>query len=124
MRMQSFLSLIGGLAALILATLPVSAHHGWSGNSEHMTLSGTVVSPVSLSGPHATMQIRDADGKVWDITLAPAPRTHRAGLEEDTIPEGAQVTLRGQRNADPDRYEMKTRQVVWNDREFNVYPPR
>ena len=33
-----------------------------------------------------------ADGQVWDITLAPPARTERAGLTEDVIPVGADVT--------------------------------
>lgn len=77
-----------GGAALALASLPAIAHHGWGGNSEAIELTGTVVSAVDLSGPHATMQIRDAEGQVWDVTLAPAPRTSRAGLDAAKVPVG------------------------------------
>lgn len=99
------------------------AHHGWGGNTQPMKLSGTVVNPVSLSGPHATMKVRDAAGRVWDITLAPAPRTHRSGLRNGAPPAGAAVTLEGMRNADPARFEMKTRRVTWNGQNYDPYPP-
>jgi hypothetical protein len=69
------------------------------------------------------MRIR-AEGQVWDITLAPAARTERAGLKEGTIPVGAQVTVHGHRNRDAKRYEIKTERVTWNGRTFNVYPDR
>jgi hypothetical protein len=69
------------------------------------------------------MKIR-ADGQVWDITLAPAPVTQRAGLTEQTIPVGAQVTVHGHRNRDPKRFEVKGERVMWNGRTFNVYPDR
>jgi|SRR5690554_1010513 len=108
--------------AALLFCSTAFAHHGWSGNSEPLTLTGKVVSNVSLSGPHASMQVEDAEGQVWDITLAPAPRTHRAGLTEDVLPLGAEVTLEGQRNDNPSRYEIKTRKVSWNERVFAVYP--
>jgi hypothetical protein len=103
---------------------PAFGHHGWSGNKdEEFELTGTVESPVSLAGPHATMKVR-ADGQVWDLTLAPPARTEQAGLKEGVIPVGAKVTVQGHRNRDPKRYEMKTERVIWNGRTFNVYPDR
>jgi hypothetical protein len=110
--------------ALAIGTLPVQAHHGWGGQgSEEFEIVGTVETPVSLAGPHATMRIR-ADGRVWDITLGPPARTERSGLKENVIPVGAQVTIHGHRNRDANRYEVKTERVTWNGRTFNVYPDR
>jgi hypothetical protein len=109
---------------LSLAALPASAHHGWGGNQdEEFDLTGTVETGVSLAGPHATMKIR-ADGKVWDLTLAPPARTSRAGLKEGIIPVGATVTIHGHRNRDANRFEIKTERVTWNGHTFNVYPDR
>jgi hypothetical protein len=111
-------------AALLVWTANVGAHHGWSGNAEEeFELTGTVEKAVSLSGPHATMQIR-ADGQVWDLTLAPPARTEAAGLKADTIPVGATVTIHGHRNKDVKRLEVKTERVAWNGKTFNVYPDR
>lgn len=109
---------------LALVAAPAAAHHGWSGNDEDIEITGTVVSGVSLSGPHGTMQIRDSDGHLWNITLAPAPRTHRAGLREDTLPVGAEVTVLGQRNSDPDQREIKVRRVLFDGEQFDPYPTR
>ncbi len=113
---------LGTVAALF--AIAAAAHHGWGGNSQSLELTGTVVTPVDLSGPHATMQIRDADGNVWDVTLAPAPRTARAGLAEETLAVGAEVTLTGMRNDDSQRYEIKTRRVSHDGTNYDVYPPR
>ena len=113
-----------GILALSLSVFPVWAHHGWAGNSdEEFELTGTVQSPVSLAGPHATMKLL-ADGKVWDLTLAPPARTERAGLKEGSIPVGATVTIHGHRNKDANRFEVKTERVVWNGHTYNVYPDR
>jgi hypothetical protein len=113
-----------GILALSLSVFPVWAHHGWAGNSdEEFELTGTVQSGVSLAGPHATMKLL-ADGKVWDLTLAPPARTERAGLKEGSIPVGATVTIHGHRNKDANRFEVKTERVTWNGRTFNVYPER
>ena len=113
-----------GILAISLAALPAFAHHGWAGNSDdEFELTGTVERGVSLAGPHATMQLR-ADGKIWDLTLAPPARTQRAGLKEGIIPVGAAVTIHGHRNRDANRLEVKTERVIWNGRTFNVYPDR
>ena len=118
------LSFFVSLMALALSALPVSAHHGWAGNvDETSDVTGVVVSGVSLSGPHATMKIR-ADNQVWDITLAPPAATQRAGLKEGMIPVGATVTVHGNRNRDPKRFEMKCERVTWNGKTFDVYPGR
>ena len=112
------------VVALFLTILPASAHHGWGGyQDEDFQLSGTVESPVSLAGPHATMKIR-AENQVWDITLSPPARTERAGLKEGVSPVGAKVTVFGHRHRDPKRFEVKTERVSWNGRLFNVYPDR
>ena len=112
-------------AALVATTVPAAAHHGWAGQGdEEFQLSGTLASPVSLAGPHGTMRVKDEAGKVWDITLAPGARVERAGLKEDTIPVGAQVTIQGHRNRDANRLEVKTERVIWNGKTYNVYPDR
>jgi hypothetical protein len=121
-RLSLFISV--GILALAISALPILGHHGWGGNSkEEFELTGTVETGVSLAGPHATMKIR-ADGKVWDITLAPPARTESAGLKEGVIPVGATVTIHGHRNQDARRFEVKTERVTWNGRVFNVYPNR
>jgi hypothetical protein len=111
-------------AAISLAsTIPAFAHHGWGGNVDEVTaLTGMVTEGVKLAGPHGTMKIMTSDRMVWDITLAPPFRTQSAGLRQDTIPVGAIVTVHGQRNRDPNRLEMKTIQVEYAGKLYNVYP--
>lgn len=121
------LSILKGflITTLLMLTAPAMAHHGWAGNSAgEVEVSGTVVTGVKLAGAHGTMQIEDTEGNVWDITLAPGPRTHRAGLKEDVIPLGAEITVIGERNENPELFEAKVRRVIWNDEVFDVYPPK
>ena len=100
------------------------AHHGWAGNEEQQfELTGKVVKAVSLAGPHANLQI-SSNGKLWDITLAPPARTEKAGLNESSIPIGAEVTVSGHRSSDPKRFEIKTERVTYLGKVFNVYPDR
>lgn len=124
MKIRYSMHFVGAALALGLVAAPVLAHHGWSGQGdEQFELTGVVETPLSLAGPHATMKIR-ADGKVWDITLAPSSRTERAGLKEGVIPVGAQVTVSGHRNRDANRFEIKTERVTYNGTLYDVYPGR
>ena len=120
--------LVAGLSAAILGvsfTASALAHHGWAGQGKDpFTLTGKVEKALSLNGPHATMQIKDAQGQVWDLTLAPPNRTAAAGLRESTIPVGAEVTILGKRNLDTQRFEVKTERVTWNGKDYDVYPDR
>ena len=114
-----------GIRGLSLAATTVSAHHGWAGQgTEPFELKGTVQTGLSLAGPHATMQIKDANGQVWDLTLAPPARTEAAGLKEGVIPVGAEIAILGKRNLDPKRFEVKTERVTWNGKNYDVYPDR
>jgi hypothetical protein len=113
------------ILALSFSAIPALAHHGWGGNEDkEFEMSGTVTTGVSLSGPHATMKIKDDKGQVWDLTLAPPARTSESGLKEGTIPVGAKVSIHGHRNKDPKKFEVKTERVTWNGKTFNVYPDR
>jgi hypothetical protein len=123
MQRNVFRGLVTGLLAISLA-FPAGAHHGWAGQSDKQTeISGKVTKPVNLNGPHATMQIV-AEGQVWDITLAPPARARSAGLTSSTLKVGDTVTVLGNRNSDPKRFEMKTVRVTAAGRNFDVYPDR
>jgi len=125
MQMQHLMLKTLLTVVLMLLALPAAAHHGWAGNTAgDIEVSGVVTKGVRLAGAHGTMQIEDPDGQIWDITLAPGPRTNRAGLKEDVIPIGAEVTVFGERNDDPEIFEAKVRRVVWGDQVFDVYPPQ
>jgi len=112
------------LAVALLSPRSVSAHHGWGGYLDaEFEITGTVESPVSLAGPHASMTIR-ADGQTWNLVLAPPPRTQQAGLKDGMIPVGSKVTAHGHRHRDSNRFEVKTERLTWGDKVFNVYPDR
>ena len=112
-------------AALGLLGVQASAHHGWAGQQqEQFELTGKLKTDVSLAGAHGSMQIEDDKGQVWDITLAPAARTERAGLKPGVIPMGATVTIRGNRNSDMQRFEVKTVRVTHDGKNYDVYPDR
>jgi hypothetical protein len=116
--------LASALAAVIGVGGSALAHHGWEGYlSDDFEITGTVESTVATSGPHASLKVR-TDGQVWNVVLAPPPRTERAGLKAGMIPVGETVTAYGHRHKDPKTFEIKTERLRWKDRLFNVYPDR
>ena len=117
---------VGGalLLTAMLFSVPAIAHHGWGGYAEKTSeITGTVESPVSMAGPHASMRVK-VDNQVWDVVLAPPARAQQAGLKEGMIPVGDKVTVHGNRHNDPKKFEMKTSRLTWNGKVFNVYPDR
>ena len=122
--MQTRFVALAGTLALALGA-PAFAHHGWGGQQTDKTeISGTLKTDVSLSGPHATMQITDDKGQVWDVTLAPPPRTQNAGLTPGIIPVGGKVKIVGNRNSDLKKFEIKTVRVTYDGKNYDVYPDR
>ena len=122
-RRLALVSAVFGFVAL-LSGLSLSAHHGWGGYVEQLSdLSGTVVTPVSMAGPHATMKV-SAEGHDWNVVLAPPPRAAQAGLKDGMIPAGEKVVVHGQRHRDPKTFEIKTTRLTWNGKVFAVYPDR
>ena len=121
----SWVTILAGVVLVAVAlAAPVSAHHGWGEYQDsQFEITGTLATPVSLSGSHATTTMR-VNGDVWDVVLAPPARTARAGLTEDVIPVGAEVTASGHRHLDASKLEMKTERLTWNGKVFNVYPDR
>jgi Family of unknown function (DUF6152) len=116
--------LAGVVLVAVAVAAPVSAHHGWSEYQDaQFDITGTLVTPVSLAGPHGTAQIR-VDEQVWDLVFAPSSRTARAGLEEGVVPVGDEVTASGHRHRDSQVLEVKVERLTWNETVFNVYPDR
>jgi hypothetical protein len=125
MRRSTLSGLAAAFLGVSLAALPALAHHGWSGQGDtQIEVSGKVHKPVSLAGPHATMQIIAEGGQVWDVTLAPPARTENAGLTPKSLAVGDAVTVRGNRNSDPKRFEIKTVRVTSAGKKFDIYPDR
>lgn len=118
-------ALSAGSLLLAGVSTQVIAHHGWGGQDrDQIDISGTVHTAAQINGPHGTMQVEDANGQIWDITLASGRRAQRAGLVDDVFPVGAKVVVRGNRNSDPNRFELKSVRVTMDGKNFDLYPER
>ena len=105
---------------LCLGVASVSAHHGPNGNAtEGVELTGRVEQPLRFMQPHAKMGLR-VDEELWELTVPASARF--VGLDEDTIPVGATVTIVGRPNLDPDHHEIAVDRVEVSGRVFELTP--
>lgn len=96
------------LGAILLATAPAQAHHGWSGYdaSKLVTLEG-MVQAVSYDNPHAMVTLRTAE-KTWRIVLAPPSRMQRRGLPDGAIKVEQAVSVQGYvHRQDPEEFRAE-----------------
>lgn len=98
-------------AGLAVATVPASAHHGWSSYdaAKELRITGTL-SNLSWGNPHGAAKTR-YQGKTWDVILAPVSRMEARGLTRDMVGPKRQITLVGYPRADGTA-EMRIERVI------------
>jgi len=127
MNRRSFLLQAASLAVLItlgaLLPQPASAHHGWGwATDEEFELTGKITS-VKPGNPHGELHL-DAKGKAWMVEIGQPWRNERAGLTEDLLAIGTEVTVHGHRSANKDERLMKAERLVIAGKDYNLYPDR
>jgi len=119
---RSFLGL-GVLAAVAGFGRPAAAHHGWRWTEDgNFELTG-LIRERRLGNPHGLLTI-DAAGETWTAEIGQPWRNARAGLTEEMLEIGAEITLSGHRAADPEELRMKAERVIVRGRVFDLYPNR
>jgi hypothetical protein len=118
--------LAAGGAAIVLSFAGASyvlAHHGWrwaeDGNFE---LTG-VVTEVQLGNPHGILTL-DADGESWTVEVGQPWRNARAGLTDEMLVEGVEITASGGRSADHSENRIKAERVTIDGVVYELYPER
>jgi Family of unknown function (DUF6152) len=88
--------------AVLLVAAPlagaVHAHHGWSeyDTSKTLTLTG-VIKQSGYEHPHGHVHF-EAEGKTWQVVLAPPSRMERRGLDRADLKPGTRATVVGYAN--------------------------
>ena len=95
------------VATTVLATsVPALAHHSFAAEydaSKPITLAGTVTR-IELINPHAWLyiEVRDAQGNAaqWNVEMGAPNALIRRGINKNSVPVGAKVTVDGYRAKD------------------------
>ena len=103
LEMRITIRLVGVVTAvgLLLAALPVSAHHSFAAAFDEkrpINLQGTVTK-VELVNPHSWiwLDVKGPDGKVvnWGIEGGPPTNLFRNGITKASLPVGTEIKLFG-----------------------------
>jgi hypothetical protein len=111
------------LAGAALVPAAALAHHGWSwAEDEEFTLAGALRG-ARLGNPHGELDVEAADG-MWIAEIGQPWRNERAGLTDDLLVAGLELTLEGHRSRNPDERVMKAERVIIAGRLYDLYPDR
>jgi hypothetical protein len=108
---------------LILLGTPALAHHGWRWtDGGDFELTGTITA-VSLGLPHGILTV-EANGEAWTVEVGQPNRNANAGLTDDLMAEGVEITVQGERSADPADLRVKAERLVIGGVTYDLYPER
>jgi hypothetical protein len=111
-------------AGALAASLPALAHHGWEWAEEaQSTLQGTIQT-VSIAPPHPQLQVKAADGVVWQVDLGNPNQTERSGFTAASAKAGDAIVVLGNRHKDKTRMHMKAVRITVAGKQFDMYPER
>ena len=113
------------LLALLTSVLaaPALAHHGWGWtDGGEFTLTGTVTE-TDLGNPHGVLTVAVND-ETWSVEVGQPWRNAQAGLTDEMLAPGAELTAEGHRSADPAQLLMKAERLVIDGQGYNLYPDR
>src|SRR3546814_3007732 len=98
-------------------------HHGWrwaeDGNFE---LTG-IIETVQLGNPHGVLTV-DAEGEVWTVEVGQHWRNEQAGLTDEMLAVGREVTISCARSADHSEKLVQAERVIIEDRKSTRLNPR
>ena len=110
-------------AIALVTALPALAHHGWRWtDSGDFELTG-LITESRLGNPHGVLTI-DADGEVWTAEVGQPWRNARAGISDAMLSPGTEITILGERSADPDQRVVKAEAVTIAGETYILYPNR
>ncbi len=82
-----------------------------------------MIRSARLGNPHGILEI-DAEGEIWTAEVGQPWRNARAGLTDAMFAPGTEITLEGERSADPAERRMKAERVVIAGTVHVLYPDR
>jgi hypothetical protein len=111
-------------ASLAAVTLPALAHHGWDwAQAEQTEMKGTV-QKVSMAPPHPSLQVKAADGVVWQVDLSNPGQTERSGFTGTSAKPGDSIVVLGNKHKDKSKRVMKAVRVTIGGKNYDMYPER
>ena len=111
---------LAGTAGLVA---PVSAHHGWEWATGALVDVTGVIKSAKLGNPHGLLTMTAKDGD-WTVEVGQPWRNARAGLKDEMLAKGVELTIRGNRAKDPKLKVIKAVRVIIKGKNHDLYPER
>jgi len=111
-------------ASLAAVTLPALAHHGWDWAQAEQTEMKDTVQKVSMAPPHPSLQVKAADGVVWQVDLSNPGQTERSGFTGTSAKPGDSIVVLGNKHKDKSKRVMKAVHVTIGGKNYDMYPER
>ena len=124
MDRRGFLKLSALAAGVSLAGAgEVLAHHGWAWATDKVVEVSGVIKKVKLGNPHGELMV-DVKGVMWEAEIGQPWRNKRAGLTDNLLKIGTEVTISGHRAKDPKLKVIKANKVIIAGKSYILYPER
>ena len=82
-----------------------------------------MIKAAQLGNPHGLLTL-DADGEEWTVEVGQPWRNERAGLTDDMLAPGVELTASGARPADHAENLLKAERIIIDGTTYNLYPDR
>jgi hypothetical protein len=110
--------------AAFVTSIPAVAHHGWDwAQAEQTEMKGTV-QKVSMAPPHPSLQVKAADGVVWQVDLSNPGQTERSGFTGTSAKPGDSIVVLGNKHKDKSKRVMKAVRITVGGKNYDMYPER
>jgi Family of unknown function (DUF6152) len=121
-RMSTRLRIWAGGLALVVAVLVAGSartHHGWGSYEAERPITVTgPIEKVSYGNPHVEIVV-DADGKRWDVVLAPVSRMEARGASAGVVSLGKTISVYGYPSREKPN-EMRAERITIDDRTYEM----
>ena len=121
---RTFLLASGLALSAGIAAREALAHHGWEwAEDKQSELKGTIEA-ISMAPPHPTLQVKAADGVLWQVDLGNPGQTERSGFTATSARAGDAIVVLGNRHKDPAKLQMKAVRITVAGKQYDMYPER
>ncbi|MRG72752.1 hypothetical protein GH722_13370 [Alphaproteobacteria bacterium HT1-32] len=115
--------LVAAFISLTGLTTVAYAHHGWRWTADGNVEVIGIIKSATLGNPHGVL-ILDVEGEEWTAEVGQPWRNARAGLSDDLMAPGTEITIIGQRSADPKEKRVKAERIRISNKLYELYPER
>jgi Family of unknown function (DUF6152) len=121
-RISTRLRIWAGGLALVVAVLvagSAAAHHGWGSYDAERPITVTgPIAKVAYGNPHVEIVV-EADGKDWDVILAPISRMQARGASADVVSVGKNISVYGYPSREKPN-EMRAERITIGDGTYEM----